>query len=301
MKSGRKGREAVKAQALALKRAMSLEQAFRQIVANCIAHIEANAGNVAKLRDVESLHQMRVGMRRLRSALGMFKDVLRLPEALQQELDWLADELGSARDWDVLAGTTLPSIARELPDPARIARVMRAAADKAMAHHAGAAAAAGSPRYKRLVSGVGRWVQSKQWHTEATAQPVRAFAREVIKRDERRLRRRARKLPSATPEERHQVRIAAKKTRYAAEFFASLFPPRRVSDYVKALTALQDELGLLNDITVAARLLADIADGEPALGNEAGFAEGMLAARIPDEGRAATKRWKKLAKVKPPP
>lgn len=300
MKSRGKGREAVKAQALALKRAMSLGQAFEQIVGNCLAHVEANAGNVAKARDVESLHQMRVGIRRLRSALGMFKDVLRLPAALQKELDWLAGELGSARDWDVLAETTLPGIARGLPDPARIARVARAAADKAAQHHASAAAAAGSARYQRLMRGIGQWVKSQEWRADAMGQPVRGFAREIIKRDERRLRRRARKLPTATPEERHRVRIAAKKTRYAAEFFASLFAPRRVKNYVKALTALQDELGLLNDITVATRLLADIAKGDPALGNEAGFADGMLAARIPDEGRAATKRWKKLAKVKPP-
>ena len=300
MKSERKGREAVKAEALALKRSMSLGQAFQQIVDNCLAHVQANAGNVAKTRDVESLHQMRVGMRRLRSALGMFEDVLRLPEALQRDLDWLADELGSARDWDVLAETTLPMIARGLPDPARIARVEQAAADKATRHHASAAAAAGSARYTRLMRGIERWMQSKEWRADAMGQPLRGFAREVIKRDERRLRRRARKLPTATPEERHRVRIAAKKTRYAAEFFASLFPARRVRDYVKALTALQDELGLLNDITVATRLLAEIVESEPGLAMEAGFAEGLLAARIPDEGRAATKRWKKLAKVEPP-
>lgn len=297
MKSGRKGREAVKAQALTLEHGMPLEQAFQQIVANCLAHIEANADNVAKVRDIESLHQMRVGMRRLRSALAMFQDVLRLPEALQLELDWLADELGSARDWDVLAETTLPMIARDLSDPARIAGVARAAAGKATQHHASAAAAAGSARYNRLMRGIEQWVQAKEWRADAMGQPVRKFARKILKRDERRLRRRARKLPAATPLERHRVRIAAKKTRYAAEFFASLFAPRRVRDYVKALTALQDELGLLNDITAATQLLAEIANSEPGLAMEAGFAEGMLAARIPDEGKMATQRWKKLAKV----
>ena len=295
-------RDAVKAQALTLERAMPLEQAFQQIVANCLAHIQANADNVAKVRDVESLHQMRVGMRRLRSALAMFKDVLRLPEALQAELDWLADELGSARDWDVLAETTLPSMKRDLPDPARIAGVARAAADKATQHHASAAAAAGSARYTRLMLGIGRWVHAREWRDDAQAgdvldQPVRRFARQILKRDERRLRKRARALPTATPEERHRVRIAAKKTRYAAEFFSSLFAEWRVRPYVKALTRLQDELGLLNDITVATRLLTEIASGEPSLALEVGFAEGMLAARIPDEGKMATQRWKKLAKV----
>ncbi|WLI90553.1 CHAD domain-containing protein [Massilia sp. R2A-15] len=299
-------RVAVKAKPLTLERAMPLDQAFQQIVSNCLAHIQDNADNVAKVRDVESLHQMRVGMRRLRSALGMFKDVLRLPEALQLELDWLADELGSARDWDVLAETTLPSMARVLPEPARIAGVARAAADKAKQHHASAAAAAGSVRYTRLMLGITRWLEAKGWRDDARAtqaaagvldQPVRKFARQILKRDERRLRRRARALSTATPEQRHRVRIAAKKTRYAAEFFSSLFPQRRVRPYVKALTGLQDELGLLNDITVATRLLTEISESEPALALEVGFAEGMLAARIPDEGKLATKRWKKLAKV----
>lgn len=79
-------------------------------------------------------------------------------------------------------------------------------------------------------------------------QPVEKFARKILTRDQRRLRTRARNLRAATPEVRHRLRIAAKKTRYAAEFFGSLFSPKTVRPYVKGLTGLQDELGSLNDV-----------------------------------------------------
>ena len=50
---------------------------------------------------------------------------------------------------------------------------------------------------------------------------------------------------------RHRARIAAKKVRYAIEFFASLYPRRAVRHYVDALTELQDDLGWPNDAVVA--------------------------------------------------
>lgn len=80
---------AVKATRLALSTDMTVEQAFQAIASNCISHMENNDQNVAQRHDVESLHQMRVGMRRLRSALGMFKGLLHLPDEIQKDLDWL--------------------------------------------------------------------------------------------------------------------------------------------------------------------------------------------------------------------
>ena len=111
-------RSATMAAPVQLAKRSNVEQAFKAVAASCLAQIQANVGGVGNEYDEESLHQMRVGLRRLDSALGVFKDVVQLPDAIRQDLDWLAHELGNARDWDVLAGATLPSL---LPDvsPAR--------------------------------------------------------------------------------------------------------------------------------------------------------------------------------------
>jgi triphosphatase len=300
---------AVKATRLVLVPVMTAEQAFQAIAANCLSHMQANDQGVAEAHDVESLHQMRVGMRRLRSALSMFKELLHAPEELQRELDWLAKELGDARDWDVLSGTTLPGLVQGMAEPAQIDGVRQAANARAHEHHIAAAAAVSSPRYTRLMLSAARWVHTMGWHEDAAAmeqagkrlrQPVTKFARQILRRDQRRLRTRAKNLRAATPEARHRVRIAAKKTRYAAEFFGSLFKPRTVRPYIKGLTGLQDELGFLNDAAVADRLLADVAAGEPTLEAGAGFSRGFLAAQVNSDGKKIIKLWKKFAPIRLP-
>ena len=57
---------------------------------------------------------------------------------------------------------------------------------------------------------------------------------------------------------RHRVRIAAKKARYAAEFFRDLLPKKEVKRYIKCLSSVQDRLGHLNDLAVASRLLPEL-------------------------------------------
>jgi inorganic triphosphatase YgiF len=292
---------AVKATALVLTPAMSAEEAFQAIAGNALAQMQANADGVADVNDVEAVHQMRVGMRRLHSTLRMFQDALRLPDELQKELDWLDGELGGARDWDVLAGSTLAAVAAEVADPQPIDQVRQAAADKAREHHLVAAAAVGSPRYTELMLNLTRWLQAMGWHDDPAAPPkaaqlrdsVRKFARQTGKRDQRRLRRRADGLANATPEARHRMRIAAKKARYGAEFFSSLFSAREVRPYVKALSGLQDELGQLNDAAVADRLLGELA-ARPELAASVGFARGFLAARTRNEDKKVRKLWRRF-------
>jgi triphosphatase len=303
------GSRAVKATGLVLEPDMSVEQGFQAIAGNAVAQIQANAEGVADEHDVEAVHQMRVGMRRLHSALGMFRDVLHLPDELQKELDWLAGELGAARDWDVLAESTLAAVARDVADPQPIEEIRQAAAEKAREHHLTAAAAVGSPRYTQLMLNLTRWIHAMGWHDDPAAPPgaaaqlkasVLKFARKTGRRDQRRLRRRAENLPTASPEARHRVRIAAKKARYGAEFFGSLFAPKSVRPYVKALSSLQDELGYLNDAAVADRLLTEMSAAQPQLAASVGFAKGFLAARVKNEDKKLLKQWRQFEPVARP-
>ena len=325
---------AVKASRPALSRGMSTEQAFVAIAATCLAHIQGNRQGVADGRDGESLHQMRVGMRRLRSALGMFKKLIALDAALQTELGWLAGELGEARDWDVLSAATLPALVRQGAAAAPVDGVRQAAAETAQAHRQRSAVAVDSPRYSHLMLALSRWIHTAGWREAEAgdmqsadrqsadrqsgdrppgttqpgdgaraaelARPVEKFARKVLRRDHRRLRRRARNLAAATPAMRHRLRIAAKKSRYATEFFSALFSAKTVRPYVKRLTGLQDELGLLNDYAVAEQLLTGLAEERPEIDAGACYVKGFLAARTESENPRVLRLWKRFAPLPRP-
>ena len=106
----------VKAAPVELADAMTVEQALQAIAGNCIAQLQGNEAGVMQGGDPEHVHQMRVGLRRLRSLLKMFEELAPLPAGLDQELRWLGDELGAARDWEVLAGDTLSDLMHEQND-----------------------------------------------------------------------------------------------------------------------------------------------------------------------------------------
>ncbi|MFA6070962.1 MAG: CYTH and CHAD domain-containing protein [Janthinobacterium sp.] len=307
---------AVKAQPLALDAAISVEQAFLAIAGNCLEQVSGNQDGVAGGADVESVHQMRVGLRRFRSALGMFKSLLVLPDALKSELEWLGGALGEARDWDVLAGNTLAQLDGEAATDA--AALAQAAHAQARLKHVEAAQAVTSARCTACMLGLQRWLQARAWRDSCSARqarqldaPVSPFAHATVRKDQRRLMKRGKRLLHASPQQRHEVRIAAKKTRYATEFFASLFAARAVQPHVGRLSALQDELGWLNDVQVADRLLqqlpdvqADQADksAQDGLRLHAAFIRGYLAARAQAQGKDGRmhKAWRRFKAARLP-
>jgi CHAD domain-containing protein len=298
---------AVKATRLKLSTRMTVEQAFQAIATNCLVQIQANEAGVVQERDVESVHQMRVGLRRLRCALKLFRNRLQAADEVQQALDWLSMQLGTARDWDVLAGSTLSAVAEAAPDEAGIAELKLAALVRARDAHEAAAAAVSSPRYTRLILHFTCWVQGCGWRDAMARRdqkrltaPLTRFAHAMLEQQQRRLLKRGGKLQGASAQTRHRVRIAAKKIRYATEFFQSLYPPRRVRPYVAALSTLQDELGWLNDAAVADRLVKQLQDGQIDLDAGAGFLRGYLASRVKNADKKIGKLWKKFAPMKLP-
>lgn len=292
---------AVKAQPLALDAAMSVEQAFLAIAGNCLEQVSGNQDGVAAGADVESVHQMRVGLRRLRSALGMFKSLLVLPDALKGELDWLGGALGEARDWDVLAGNTLAQLDGEAATDA--AALAAAAHAQARLKHVEAAQAVTSARCTACMLGLQRWLQARAWRDSCSVRqvrrldaPVSPFAQSTVHKDLRRLLKRGKDLPQLAPPARHRVRITAKKARYATEFFASLYDAGQVRHYVKRLSVLQDELGWRNDIEVADRLLRALAEMQPDLLPQAAYVRGFLAAQLQGgAGKVLARSWRRFA------
>lgn len=284
---------AVKARPVALDDRMTVEQALQAIVANTLAQIQANENGVMHGNDPECVHQMRVGIRRLRSALRLFADVAPLPAPLQAELQWLGGELGGARDWEVLAGSTLAAVAQACPGETGLADLQHAALLRAAQQRQAAATAVGSTRYARLLLGLAGWMQARRGRDAADA-PLAGFAAKVLRRRQAKLLERGKQLAHATADERHLLRISAKQLRYASEFFQALYPARRIARFVARLAALQDALGWLNDAAVADTLLHELAHEQAALERSAGFARGWLAGRSEADLRRLRKPWQRF-------
>ena len=98
------------------------------------------------------------------------------------------------------------------------------------------------------------------------------------------------------------MRVAAKKLRYAAEFFAPLFRHAGANHYVTALSDVQGALGRLNDMATAARLLdqliAHVPDDADLL-HAAGIVRGWTAAVTTRELERLPKSWRQFARAKP--
>jgi CHAD domain-containing protein len=290
-----------KAEPVELHRAITMEEGFRVIASNCLAQVRGNEAGVRRGNDPESVHQMRVGLRRLRSALRLFSRWIAFPPPLQQELVWLGDQLGAARDADVLADSTLPKVTAACPQDPEARRLRRFASKTAAQSRRRAGSAVASARYSRLMLSAADWLEAPRWHDaldppapSALTQPLNQRARQILKRLHDRLRQRGKRLAQGTPEERHRVRIAAKNARYATEFFQSLRPARRVERYVRRLAALQDALGDLNDAAVADRLLHDIEAHHPEMAAGAAFARGYLCAATRHDLGGLAKLWRLL-------
>jgi triphosphatase len=299
--------KAVKAASLKLNKRTSVEQAFQAIARSCIDQVQANAQGVARFQHAESVHQMRVGLRRLRAAFTLFADVLEAPADLKTEVKWLMDQLGAARDWDVLFGATLAQVEAAMPGHPALAELRQAGQQQLHTLHQQATQAVASPRFEKLLSKLALWLDQRGWREALAPEDklrlkmrVAHFAGAVLDKEQQRLTKRGARLKGATAEQRHRVRIAAKRARYATEFFASLYPRKRVRPYVAAVQALQSELGLLNDASVAQQLLADLCAANPALREGAALACGYLAARTELCEPNARKLVKTLAAIAPP-
>jgi triphosphatase len=282
--------------------------AFAAIIGECLAQIEANADGVIHGEDPEWIHQMRIGVRRLRACLSLARRTMAPAriEPLRGELRWLAHALGPARDSDVFTLETLPAftsaVGRSSGTGALRTELHALAAQAAVRRgeaHALACAAVASPRFLRLVLAAAALAETPAAGSPdpaALALPAQQIARPLLKRRHRALLALGLNLAHAAPEARHAARLAAKKLRYATEFFAPLFTRPRTRAYRRALTALQEELGAWNDAAVAAELAGELSGAtSPAAAAFNGWAAAQASAR----GDALDAAWQAFARARP--
>jgi CHAD domain-containing protein len=241
---------------------MTTRQAFQAIASSALRQWVGNAGVLAGARRPEALHQMRVALRRLRTAMKLFEPVV-ADDAfarLNDEIHWLAGELDLGRDTDVLIEETFRPGARRLHEQTgmsglgeRLLRTRTKAYDRVIE-------VLGQPRHLGLVLDMAAWIDCGRWadpadprHGPLADRPAEDMAREGLAKLRRQIKKRGKKLKTLDPERRHKLRIRAKRLRYGLEFFAGLYEDDRdrLQAMLKALKGLQDGLGVLNDLQVA--------------------------------------------------
>ena len=257
----------VKSQPLKLKRSMSVGEAIPAIIRDCMAHMLANEPAVIDGTDPEGVHQMRVGLRRLRAILALVRPLLAedVAEYLREELRWLQQQLGPARDWDVFIAETLERLAAHRGASNGLGRTLRLADEARTEAYARARAAVVDPRFTAILLRAevgldrGLWMRSGKKARKALARPVAKFARAALKERERKLRKLGDRAAELSEAELHRLRIRAKNLRYVAEFFPGLFGRKRSRPYLESLREIQDVLGTLNDSVVGHDMMAELA------------------------------------------
>jgi triphosphatase len=257
-----------RAKGLGLDPQMSAEDALCSILWHTMEHLQANEPVVLENpSDIEGVHQMRVATRRLRSALTVFRPLVprEVSGALGEEVKWLTNALGPARDWDVFISETLDPLQAHFPEHGSLAKLAGAAHKARAAAYEEAQAAVRSGRYTRLLLGLAAWMERRDWRDVVSPEqlarldkPVGRFASKVIGKRHRQVLRKGEDFQHLTTEERHQLRILCKKLRYASEFFVELYPKKPAKAFIKGLSRLQDTLGVLNDSAVAHHLIEQI-------------------------------------------
>lgn len=252
-------------------------QVLRAAIASAVLRIVQNDETIRRDGDPEGVHQARVGCRRLRSDLRTFRSLL-VPgwgDPIRDELRWLAGELGAVRDLDVLREQLTQELATSpVEDRDGVSMVLDHLDRQREGAVRAALAALDSDRYLVLLD---RLVEAAR-HPATTAD-ADAAAAEVLPGLARapfeRLRKHVRRLPKRpTDEQLHDLRIQAKKARYAADVAVPIIgkPAKR---YTKAIGGLQAVLGDLNDLSVSEAWMRDAASSTDP---ETAFALGVLVA-----------------------
>jgi len=243
-----------KAEKVKLDPGMTIGEAFAVIVQSCLRHFRLNEPLIASDMNAAALHQARVAMRRLRSALTLFRPVLVDADfpPLRSELRWFTDQLGDARNLDVILATRPQEGVQ--PDPALRRQVRRQRKEA----YQRVQRALAERRLPALILDLVAWSQVGDWRRQDMArQPIEAFAQARLDRAWKRVRRQGKALATLAVEDRHRLRIEAKKLRYASEFFAGLAPRNRRRQqklFTGHLRNLQELLGELNDIETRRQL-----------------------------------------------
>ena len=211
----------------------------------------------------DAVHQMRVAARQLRSGLKVFVPMVdrQWARQLHTEIGWIASELGAIRDTEVLLQLLTDHATALPPEQSRLARqaIDEALQPRLASARAEALTGLRTQRYQDLLESLVTAVNDPRL-TDQARQPCEKILPPLVEHSWRSLKKRVRQLgPESSAPDWHRARIAAKKTRYAAEIMAPIFG-ERTKAFARSLACVTDVLGDQHDATIAQQALAAFAD-----------------------------------------
>jgi triphosphatase len=275
-------------------------EAFVAILAAAARQIEANREGVLRGEDPEAAHQLRVGLRRLRSALWALRpaigsDPLRTFEQAARDL---GQRVSPLRDADVILADIVAPVEALAPENSGFQELRDILVRDRERKRAEVRDALRGAEWARLQLYLTVWPRILADHPKL-GRNARTQARKALNRAWRRVTRYGANLDRLTLEERHEMRKALKKLRYQVEFFLPIADPRAASSFLEQLKALQDVFGYLNDVRLAHHLvdLPECQSSSSAAGRAIGYVIGRHEAKAEQVWQRARKCWKKLART----
>jgi CHAD domain-containing protein len=292
--------QAMRAEAVEIPRDASVEEAYALILRHCLTHLLSNEAAAFEGASSEGLHQMRVALRRLRSAFIAFGALTHSDAAadMAREAKWLTRAIGHARDSDVFLSEIIAPVVADDPDDKGLV-ALSAAAEKAQGDAwASAREAVRSPRMTRFVLRLALYLDERGWRAgkdadlEALKAPVSAFASAALDKRLKKVTKLARDIDHLETDERHELRKRLKKLRYTLSFFSALFPRAETKSYLHRLTRLQDVFGALNDLETAHGIVNELGRAHPRLAAPGARLLGFHEKRARKEWQSALKMWR---------
>jgi CHAD domain-containing protein len=280
---------------------LSVEEAFAHAVGHLTDVILHYAPSAADDRDgPEPVHQMRVAVRRLRSAIKVFRRAIDGPavDTVAAGLKALAEKLGPTRDWDVFVTETLAAVVDAFPAEKRLQRLQATAERRRRANHDALRAFLDTAEFRSLGIELACLAGAHDSQAAEQAAPLDVYAAHALNRPLKKLQQVDTGIAKLEPHELHGIRLRAKQLRYAAEIFATLYPGKSAGRFLRRLSTLQNRLGTLNDAAVAAGLLAELG-GSGGQAFATGLVLGFVGARSERARKRIDRAWRKLHRQAP--
>ncbi|MEM6972511.1 MAG: CHAD domain-containing protein [Pseudomonadota bacterium] len=292
-----------------LAKGASVDDATAAILAECVGQVMTNVTALRASSAPEGAHQLRVGLRRLRSALMMLMPAITGEggadlSALAYEARWLAGEVGGLRDLQVAEMELVAPAAVSYSEEPGFARLGAALRDRAGETYATLLATLDGPRATAFLLDLAALVALRGWtagegrrdkaQAKRLARPFSKLARKAVIKAERRVMKRAVGIETLDHEARHDLRKAMKTLRYTVEFAAPNWPDGHVRGYVKSVKKVQNLFGTLNDAAMGEALfMSDDAPGmdDPAAARAAGRLIGASLVAADHDWAQALERW----------
>ena len=273
-------------------------QAFTIMFASVREQIVTNFRAVLHSADARGPHQLRIGLRKLRTAVRALRPLAKSHSL--QAFDGMAGELargvGSLRDIDALISTIWRPLEPVAPDKAGMRELRRVLLRQRQAKYKEIRTNLAGAEWSRLQLYLALWPLTLG-DVEGVHQPVVEYARKILQGRWKKVRALGRRLDELTPEARHDMRKSLKQLRYLSEFFAPLYAKRDSRLFIEKLKQLQDVFGYLNDVYMAGQLRST--QGlSPAAISMAHYALGWHEAEAKHVWRRAGRAWKQLEAAK---